>query len=120
MVKLLLEDARVDLLQINDFGCSLSHWSCLVPHSRASASTLSAMLHFLISLRKHVAGHALQRDDPESEGQQIQLQKLDFTLRNHEGHSPLNKAAYMGHKEACIILRNHPQVRESTFFPPSF
>ena len=83
--RFLVEEARVDVTQVNSFACGAQHWLGTVPPQRAGLSCERLL---------PMASWLLERG-------------VDFAACQRQGHRPLHKAAWGGHLELCMWLRDH-------------
>ncbi|CAE8710947.1 unnamed protein product [Polarella glacialis] len=86
-----VEEAGVDPLQRNRFGCSIAHWVSQAPRERAGDPQGEALLPLARWLR---------------------LRGCDFSATQEHGHNALHKAGWSGHAELCRWLRDECGLRD--------
>ena len=80
VARYLVENAGVDVTQVNVYACGAQHWLGTVPSERAA--DLLPMAHWL------------------------KASGVDWSALQRQGHRPLHKAAWGGHLELCRWLRD--------------
>ena len=88
VARYLVDRGGVDATQVNVFSCGAQHWLGTIPADRAGAGAEGAL--------------AMAR--------WLKSCGLDFVAVQRQGHRPLHKAAWGGHLELCVWLRDNCDV----------
>jgi len=95
VMKFLLERVGVEKLsEPNDFQCFAAHWVALAPRDRVGENEI-LLLRVASWLRQYFGDKA-------------------WRSMNAQGHTPMHKAAFSGHLQLCIWLRNELGVLDDT------
>jgi Ankyrin repeats (3 copies)/DnaJ domain len=94
--KFLVYEQGIDPAQLNDFDCGAVHWIGLSPFQAADGPLQQGEL--LIPMAKWLS----------------KLPRIDFTLRQRQGHSPFHKAAWGGHIALLRWLRDEYGIQDDT------